>query len=42
MFLNDTLSHKLINHTHLGEYIAYYLRSIPGHAFGSPIPFDPV
>ena len=30
---NGILSHRLINHTHLGESIAYFLRLIPGHAF---------
>ena len=36
------LSHQLRNHTHLGKYIAYYLRFIPGHAFGSQTPSSPV
>ena len=31
---NGILSHKLRNHTHLGESISYYLRFIPGQMFG--------
>ena len=36
------LSHKLRNRTQLGKYIAYYLRFIAGHTFGSPTPLSPV
>ena len=35
---NGTLSHKLINCTHCGDFITDELCFLPGHTFDSPTP----
>ena len=35
------LSHKLVNYTHLGVSVGFYLRYIPVHTFILPTPSSP-